>query len=88
METANAISVNVKVHILENSVRALLGMRHLIRYVSFMRHVYNVLLTVNSNMSAHTIRKCALLPMVARSINHSFMMISQVRIYIRKINFL
>lgn len=81
METANAISVNAKVHILENFVRAPLGTRHLIRYVSFMRHVYNVLLAVNSNMSAPPIRKCAHLPMAAHFINHSFMMISQVRTF-------
>ena len=79
METANAISVNAKVHVLENFVRALLGMRRLIRYVSLMRNVYNVLLAVNSNMSALPIRNYAHPLMVARFINHSFMMISQVR---------
>lgn len=51
MENANAISVNVKAHILANFVRALRGMKHLIRSVSFMRHVYNVLLTVNLSMN-------------------------------------
>lgn len=79
MENANAISVNVKVLISANFVRALRGTRHLIRCVSFMRHVYNVLLTVNSNMSAPTIRRSARPPKVVLSINHSFMTISQVR---------
>lgn len=78
MESANAMSVNVKAHILANFVRAHRGMKHLIRSVSFMRHVYNVLLSVNSSMSVPITKKSARRLEMERSINLSFTMISQV----------
>lgn len=78
MESANAISVNVKAHILENFVRAHRGMKRLIRSVSFMRHVYNVLLSVNSSMSVPITKKSVRRLKIQRSINLSFTMISQV----------
>jgi hypothetical protein len=78
MESANAISVNVRAHILANSVRALQGTKHLIRSVSFMRHVYNVLLAVNSSMNVPITKKSARRLKMVRSINLSFMTISQV----------
>lgn len=77
-ESANAISVNAKAHILGSSVRALKGTKHLIRSASSTRHVYNVLLTVNSSTSAPITRRNVQLRMV-RSINLNFMTISQVR---------
>jgi hypothetical protein len=78
MERANAINANVKIHILVNFAKVRPGMRHLIRYVYFMKRVCSVLLIVNLNMNARITRKSAHHKMVRCYINQNFMMISQV----------
>lgn len=80
MASANAISVNVKAHILATFAKAHRGMRHLIRSVSSTRHVYNVLLTVNSNSNVPITRRNAQRwRRMESSINQNFITISQVR---------
>lgn len=49
MESAIAISVIVKQVILGSFAKVLQGTKHIIHFVSFMKHVCNVLLGENSN---------------------------------------
>jgi hypothetical protein len=80
MASANAISVNVKARIRAIFAKTHRGMRHLIRYVSSTRLVYNVLLTENSSTNVPITRRYVRRQRrMECSINQIFMTISQVR---------